>query len=167
MKNTVQNDERVIGESNRIYRLCFFILCGGIFLDLIIKFNLYTFWETTAQTLQLFLLETVLLVTVFYMHIFMLARRGIAFGSVCTELGRFPCGRYALLASVPALMISLGIWLPRFALGSWEYGVFNAILFCSAIIILTFLAGFLVLFGSFYAAFRVAKSRATAELDEE
>ena len=159
-------DERIVNESNRIYRLCFYILCGGMLLDLLVKFNLYNFSENAAVTVQLFLPETLLLFAVFYTNIFMLARKGIAFGAEWYDLSdgaKCPTKRYAAISLAVALVIAIGLWTPRLAFGNWEYGVFAAILFCAVIYIVTFVLAFLVMFVSLRVAFRMAKRSASDE----
>ena len=159
-------DERIVNESNRIYRLCFYILCGGMLLDLLVKFNLYNFSENAAVTVQLFLPETLLLFAVFYMNIFMLAKKGIAFGAEWydpSDGAKCPTKRYALISLAVALVVAIGLWTPRFIFGTWEYGIFSAILFCGAIYLITFVLAFLVMFVSLRIAFRVAKKYAMQE----
>lgn len=159
MRNRV-TDERILAEENRIYKICFYVLCGGLFLDLIVKFNLYRFSETAGETWVSFGLETVFLVAVFYINLFLLARRGIAFAAADIETDRFPRRRYACVAGGLALLLSLGMWTVRFSVGSWEYGLPAAILFCGAIYLLTFVLAFLLLYGSFYIAFCIARQNA-------
>lgn len=159
-ERVVCNDERVTAESNRIYRFCFYVLSGGMLADLTVKFNLYNFSENALMTAQLFLPEVLLLFAVFYMNVFMLARKGIPFGAEGYGTERCPVGRYAVLSAIISLVISVGLWTPRFAFGSWEYGAFSAILFCAAIYLITFVIAFTVLFLSFVLAFSMAKRRA-------
>ena len=157
-------DERIVNESNRIYRLCFYILCGGMLLDLLVKFNLYNFSENAAVTVQLFLPETLLLFAVFYTNIFMLAKKGIAFGAEWydpSDGAKCPTKRYALISLAVALVVAIGLWTPRFIFGTWEYGIFSAILFCAVIYIVTFVLAFLVMFVSLCLAFRMAKRSAS------
>ena len=159
-------DERIISESNRVYRLCFYFLCGGILIDLLTKFNLYTFNENSAVTLQLFLPETLLLCAVFYVNIFALAKKGIPFGAADYEGEQCPNKRYSAISAVISFLIAFGLWTPRFAFGYWEYGIFSAILFCAAIYLITFVIGFTVLFFSFRLAFHLAKHYANIDTDE-
>lgn len=156
MKNAL-NDERAVYESNRIHKRCFYILCVGIFVDLIIKFNLYKFEEDVLQTVLAFAIEAVLLVAVFYINLFALARKGIAFGASEVELDKFPIKLYASLSALIAFTLAVGMWTLRFCTGSWEYGLFNAVLFCSAIYLVTFVFAFLIIYIGFYFAFAVAK----------
>ena len=162
MKNNIQ-DERVINESLKAYKISFYVLTIGIFFDLIIKFNLYSFSQTTSETALAFFIETALLVTVFYLNIFLLAKKGIAIGinSVC--LDSFPRKRYASISAIISGIIAIGLWTIRFSTGSFEYGLGNAILFCALIYIFTFVISFAVLFTSFYFAFKLAKKSQTNE----
>ena len=165
-RNATCVDERITTECNRIYRLCFYILCGGMLIDLLVKFNLYNFSENASVTVQLFLPETLLLLAVFYTNIFMLARKGIAFGAEWYDLSdgaKCPTKRYAAISLAVALVIAIGLWTPRFAFGNWEYGVFAAILFCAVIYIVTFVLAFLIMFVSLRVAFRMAKRSASDE----
>lgn len=169
-KTLVRTDERIASESSRIHRLCFYILSGGMLVDLLAKFNLYTFNENAFVTVQLFLPEILLLCAVFYMNLFMLARRGIAFGAEWYDITaetKCPNRRYAAISAIVALVIAVGLWTPRFAFGYWEYGILSAILFCAALYLITFAIGFLVLFFSFRIAFGVAKRYALNEEIEE
>ncbi len=156
MKNKIQ-DERVVNESLKIYKISFFVLCVGIFFDLIIKFNLYNFNETATETILAFFVESILLVTVFYLNIFMLARKGIAIFINDVNLKKFPKKRYATVSGIISGVISIGLWTIRFCTGSWEYGIVNAIVFCALIYIVTFAISFVILFSSFYLSFWVAR----------
>lgn len=156
MKNKIQ-DERVESESLKIYKICFFILCIGIFLDLIIKFNLYSFSETTKETVLAFLIESLLLIAVFYLNVFLLAKKGIAILVSSVNLEKFPKKKYAIASAIISGAIAIGLWTIRFCTGYWEYGVGFAILFCSLIYIITFTVPFVVLFVSFYLSFKIAR----------
>ncbi len=155
MKNNI--DERTVYESNRIYKRCFYILCCGIFFDLVVKFNLYKFEENTLQTVLAFGIETMLLATVFYVNLFSLAKKGIAFGVSDTELDKFPAKIYVSLSFGIAFTLSVGMWTLRFCTSSWEYGLLSAVLFCTVIYLVTFVLAFLMVYLSFYFSFRVAK----------
>ncbi len=160
MSNRIQ-DERIISESNRIYRICFYILCGGIYLDLIVKFNLlYSIGDGGLPTLWMLGLETLILLGVFYINIFMLAKRGIAFGATDLDTDRFPKRRYALVAGGIALVFAIGMWTLRICTNTWEYGVWNAILFLGLLYLLTFAFAFAILYFSFWIVFRIAKKNA-------
>lgn len=158
MKNNIQ-DERVINEGLKAYKVSFYVLCIGIFFDLIIKFNLYSFGESTLETALAFLIEAMLLVTVFYLNIFILASKGIAPFISDVNLDKFPKKRYALISGIVGGVISVGLWTIRFCTGSWEYGLASAILFCTLIYIFTFIIAFAILFVSFYVSFRIAKKK--------
>jgi hypothetical protein len=135
-------------------------------IDLLVKFNLYNFSESASVTVQLFLPETLLLLAVFYTNVFMLARKGIAFGAEWYDFSdgaKCPTKRYAVISLAVALVIAIGLWTPRFTFGNWEYGVFTAILFCAAIYLVTFVLAFLVMFVTLRIAFRVAKKYAMQE----
>ncbi len=162
MKNNIQ-DERVTNESLKAYKISFYVLTIGIFFDLIIKFNLYSFGETAKETVLAFLIETALLVTVFYLNIFLLAKKGIAIGANTVNLDRFPKKRYACISVIISLVIALGLWTIRFSTGSWEYGLGNAILFCALIYLFTFALSFAILFTSFYFAFKLTKKSQSDE----
>ena len=158
-RNNMQ-DERVISESNRIYKSCFYILCGALFLSVIVQFNLYSFGSLQSEPFPLFVIEGILLIIVFYLNLFLLARKGITVGVNEVTPGKFPKKRYALISGTIALLLSLGLWTLRFCIGHWEYGLLPAILFCSAIYALTFAVAFAVLYGSFYIAYTIAKKHA-------
>lgn len=150
-------DERIHSESNKIYSVCFYILCAGVLLDLILKFNFYRFDLSFGEIMLSFGIELLLVVAVFYANLFLLASRGILFGASGLELARFPKGRCLCVSATAAGIVSAGMWGIRILTGSWEYGLAWAILFWAIILSVTFLSVFAVLLLSLYLAWRVAK----------
>lgn len=159
-------DERVVGESNRVYRLCFYILCGAVVTDVIVKFNLWTFTGRDGGLLLYAGIEAAILLAVFYISTFWLAGKGIPVCAADLTGGRFPRGRYAAVSAVGGLIVSVGLWTIRFAAGTWEYTLWGAVLFCGMVYIATFLAAFAVLYATFFAAYKVA-ARSNRRIVEE
>ena len=165
-RNIRVTDERVVGESNRVYRLCFYILCGAVFADVIVKFNLWTFTGRDGGLLLYAGIEAAILLAVFYVSTFWLAKKGIPVFAAESTGGRFPRGRYAAVSAVGGLIVSAGLWTIRFATGTWEYGPWGAVLFCGSVYIATFSAAFAVLYATIYAAYKVA-ARSNRRIVEE
>lgn len=151
-------DERIISEYGRLYRICFYILYGGILLDVILKFNFYSFSETTTQTIQLFITEIILLISVFYITLFSLAKKGILFFFENVEPTKFPRKKYILLSVSVSATLALSLWTLRIIMDpTWIYGWLSGLLFLSAIYLITFTLSFIFLYLSFYLSYRVAK----------
>lgn len=159
-------DERVVNESNRIYKICFYIICIAFFVDIIIKFNLWGFNETTTKFIIMMGLESVFLIAIFYISTFALAIKGITILTV-SDYRYFPKKRYFVICLIGGIIVSLGLWTIRFTTGYWEYGLLQAIIFCGAIYLVTFLITFVILYVTFYIAYRVAKKSSERLLKED
>lgn len=143
-------DERVIAESNKIYKICYYIICIAFFVDIVIKFNLWGFSESSLSFMIYLGLESIFLVAIFLFSTFLLAKKGITVFATDLNNGSFPKRRYMIVSAIGGIVVSVGLWTIRFATGSWEYGLLNAILFCGCIYIITFLIAFIFFFAILY-----------------
>lgn len=159
MKNNKIVDERVIFESNKIYKYCFYILCGGILIDLMLKINLWIF-GSSDYNLPFFVvigLEAIFVIVAFLSNVFLLAKKGILFG--IGDLGNesFPKKKYALLSTYLSLGIAIASFCLRFFFYESEYGFFWSFLFIFILGLILMLLSFIVFYLIFYLAFRVAR----------
>lgn len=159
-------DERVVNESNRIYKICFYIICIALFLDIIIKFNLWSFADDSTEFLVTIGIESVFLIGIFYVSTFLLARKGITVLTQ-TDPSFFPKKQYGIICLIGGIIVSVGLWTIRFATGSWEYGFWKAVLFCGLIYLVTFLITFVALYLTFYFAYKVAKTISEKMMQED
>lgn len=158
MKSKNVCDERVYYESNKVFRISFWILCAGIFADLCWKFNVYTF--DSAKYMAGMITEGAILVVAALFNLFAAAAKGIPpYGN---EVEKFSKARYALIAACVAVATTCGMWLPRFCIFGWEYNVLTGILFVGAILLVTAAAIFGLVFLLLYLAFRLARKKAFA-----
>lgn len=172
MKNNAKIfDERIINESNKIYKKCYIIFYIFILIDLIIKFNLSNFITKESNYLWfLFGLESLFLVIIFYFNLYSHACKGILIGSSDLSNNRFQFKRYLLISSAVSLIISIGLWGTRLivyiCLGlTGDMPMFVLILFMIILIILTFIILFSILFISFLMAYKVARKKNELELE--
>lgn len=181
MKLNKVNDERVLFESNKIYRLCFYVLCAGIFLDLMIKFNLWNFGgiqpiydKITGELISsgkgvndfpLFIamgLEALFLFGTFLANIFMLAKKGISFGISDLDIDRFPKKRYSLISLYISSAIAIAAYIIRVIIYivdgvSSSPNLFAEFIILFLLVLVAFIFTFLIIYLTFYIAFRFAK----------
>lgn len=178
MKKEKINDERVLAESNKVYKTCFIALCIGIFVDTVFKFTAWYYYNPnpTVSKDGMFLsngdvlpfyviwgIEALLLATVFLLCLFSLAKKGIMLGDNNIERKRFAAGRFALISLIAASTVFILILLSHLITslpigsGSSEYGAWGVVimLLVYALITVPIFAFFYLMF---YVAFKVTKS---------
>lgn len=170
-KNHKIYDERIIGESNKIYKKCYIVFFIFILIDLIIKFNMKNFITKESNYLWfLFGLETLFLVVLFYFNLFSHACKGMLIGSSDLPNNKFQFKRYLLVSSIVSLIISIGLWGTRLivytCLGlTGDMPLFILILLILILILITFIILFTILFFSFFIAYKVAHKKNETELE--
>jgi hypothetical protein len=137
----------------KTYKLCFYILCAGIFADFAVKFNLYDFNGDFFIQMGI---ELFILVTVFLFHIFMLAKSGILFGMGGTMTEHFPLRRYALISLYFAAAMVFSAFIIRVITNISHNMLYEAVN-AGYIILFVFLAVYITLLTVFYTAFRIAR----------
>lgn len=163
-------DERVIAESNRIYKKSFFLFCAVILADLILKSNMSRFvMKGRGYWWLLFGLEAAFLAAMFYFDLFAHARKGILVGATDLPNERFPKKRFCLIGSVISLTVSVGLWGTRFAVyaimglnGDIPLGA--AVILMLILCAVTFALLFAVLYISFFAAYLIASKQNKSDL---
>lgn len=163
----VLNDERVVKESNQIYKICFYVLWTFIFIDVLIKFNLYTFDESPSYMWYLFGVEALFLVVIFYFYIIANASKGILIGASNLEINKFPLKRYLLISVILSLILSIGLFVIRYIVsnikglvgdgGEYWIGFFT---------LLTFVLAFITLFSSFYLCYSIV-TKVNKKMEEQ
>lgn len=153
-------DERVVNESNQIYKICFYILCGFIFIDIIIKFNLYTFNESPSYMWYLFGVETLFLLITFYFNLIANACKGILVGASDLEINRFPLKRYTIISLVLSLIIAIGMFVIRYIVSNIKSLVGDGGEYWIAFFtLIAFIISFSILLISFYICYRVVTAK--------
>lgn len=163
-------DERLISESNKIYKKCYIIFCAFVLIDLIIKLNMSSFITKKSNYLWiLFGLETLFLIITFYFNLLSHAHKGILIGASDLPNNKFQYKRYSIISSVIALIISVGLWGSRLIIYS-SFGL-NGDVPISIIIItivvlslITFIIIFSILFLSFFISYKIAEKINKTEL---
>lgn len=151
--------ERIVAEVNRVFRILFYLLCAGVFLDLVCKWNTFRFQLSFWEVMRGFGFETLLLFLVFFAHVFLLAARGIYFCAPMSDVTSFARRRTIAVAATLSAALTLGLWGVRFATNFWEYGILSGILFILAVCLVTFALAFLLFFGTFYIAWCISKKQ--------
>lgn len=164
-------DERIISESNKIYKKCYIVFFVFILIDLIIKFNMSNFITKESSYLWfLFGLESLFLVVLFYFNLFSHAYKGMLIGSSDLPNNKFQFKRYLLISSIVSLIISIGLWGTRLivytCLGlTGDMPMIVLILLMIILTLLTCVILIAVLFVSFLLAFKVALKKNENELE--
>lgn len=170
IKNHKIYDERVISESNKIYKKSYIIFCVFILIDLIIKFNMSNFITEELNYLWfLFGLELIFLIILFYFNLFSHAHKGILIGASDLPNNKFQFKRYLLVSSVISSIISIGLWGTRLLIYAClkligDMSVPTIIIIMLILITLTFVIVCSVLFFSFFISYKVAQKKNKIEL---
>ena len=155
------DDERVLSESGRIYRIGFWVLSAGILLDVLIKLALYL--PGSRQTWGLFPLvgmEGIVLAGALVLCALLAAGRGILTLGADPEAERFPARHYALVSLGLGLGLSVaGLALRAIFYPHWEFDAGALVLVFGLIILFVTGVTFLVCFGTLYLMFRIARWR--------
>lgn len=174
MKNTIR-DERIAAESNKIFKICFYLLCSGIFIDLAVKFNLIGYIDDTVFSfwtwgIHVFVgIEFLFLSAIFYTVIFTLAKRGILIGCENVVWNEFPAKRYAAITAVLSAIFSVCMWTLRFCIPDPFYAWYYYLAAWAIFVSLTFVFVYGLLYLVFFLAYVVADkhNRKIIESDEE
>ena len=155
------DDERLMTESGKIYRIGFWVLAAGILLDLLIKTATYLpAWVGEEGIFPLMGLETAVLVGTLLLCALLAAGRGILTVGANPEADRFPAKHYALVSLGIGLGLSVASLLLRAIFHpSWEFDTGALVLVFGILILLVTAFTFVVCFAAFYLLFRVAKWR--------
>ena len=155
------DDERLLSESGRIYRVGFWVLAAGILLDVLIKLALYL--PGSRQSWGLFPLvgmEGGILAAALVLCALLAAGRGILTLGADPEADRFPARHYALVSLGAGLGLSAaGLALRAVFYPHWELGAGALVLVFGLIILFITGVTFLVCFGTLYLMFRIARRR--------
>lgn len=164
-------DERVIAESNRIYKKCYFLFSAVILADLILKFNISRFiTKQHGYWWLLFGLEAAFLAATFYFVLFAHARKGILVGVTDLPNERFPRKRFCLIGSVISAAVSVGLWGTRIAVYAimglnGDMSIGTAVILILILCAVTFALLFAVVYISFFVAYKVAEKQNKVETD--
>ena len=155
------DDERLLAESGRIYRIGFWVLAAGVLLDLLVKTATYLpAWVGEEGIFPLMGLETLVLLAALLLCALLAAGRGILTVGADPEAERFPARHYALVSLGIGLGLSVASLLLRVVFHpGWEYDVWALVLVFGILILIVTAFTFAVCFVSFYLLFRVAKWR--------
>ena len=155
------DDERLLSESGKIYRIGFWVLSAGILLDVLIKLALYL--PGSRQSWGLFPLvgmEGIVLVAALVLSALLAAGRGILTMGADPEADHFPARHYALVSLGVGLGLSAaGLGLRAAFYPHWEFDAGALVLVFGLIILVVTVLTFLICFSAFYLLFRVARWR--------
>lgn len=155
------DDERLMAESGRIYRIGFWVLAVGILLDLLMKVAVYMpSWVGEEGIFPLLGLEGIVLVAALLLCALLAAGRGILTLGADPEAERFPAKHYALVSLGIGLGLSAVSLLLRVIFHpGWEFDVGALIVVFGLVVGFITALTFVVCFAAFYLLFRVAKWR--------
>ncbi len=161
-------DERVVAETNRIYRIGYHILCFGILADLVLKYSgAMPAWLDGEN--KLFSLEFWVLLAANAAIVVLMVRRGMMDDNAYAEAETFPLRHYAGVAVLAGLaagvVYAVLSWLGG---GYWEGLDAGSLLLVMAVmtVSITVCTGPLILL-IYYACFRAAKKRRQAQREDE
>ena len=155
------DDERLMAESGRIYRVGFWVLAVGILLDVLMKTAVYLpTWVGEEGIFPLLGLESLVLVAALVLCALLAAGRGILTLGADPEAERFPARHYALVSLGIGLGLSVVSLLLRVIFHpGWEFDTGALVLVFGLVVLFVTGITFLVCFATLYLLFRVAKRR--------
>ena len=155
------DDERLLAESGKIYRVGFWVLAAGILLDVLMKAAVYLpAWVGEAGIFPLLGLEGMVLIAALVLCALLAAGRGILTLGADPEADRFPAKHYALVSLGLGLGLSAaGLALRAIFYPHWEFDAGALVLVFGLIILFVTGVTFLVCFGTLYLMFRIARRR--------
>ena len=155
------DDERLLAESGKIYRVGFWLLAAGILLDILMKAAMYLpAWVGEAGIFPLLGLESLVLVAALVLCALLAAGRGILTLGADPVADHFPAKHYALVSLGLGLGLSVISLLLRAVFHPhWEFGPGALILVLGLIVLFVTGATFAVCFGTLYLFFRIARRR--------
>lgn len=156
-------DERVIAETNRIYKISYYILCFGILADLMLRYTGATpAWldgNSKAASLEFWAL---LLSNVVW--VVLMVRKGMMDDNAYAEAEVFPLGHYAAVAvftgAAAGVVYALLMWLGGRFWDGLKDGSLLLVMGITAVSIAVCVSVMILLV--FYATFRAAKKRRRA-----
>lgn len=154
------DDERLMAESGRIYRVGFWVLAVGILLDVLMKTAVYLPAWVEEGIFPLLGLESLVLVAALVLCALLAAGRGILTLGADPEAERFPARHYALVSLGIGLGLSVVSLLLRVIFHpGWEFDTGALVLVFGLVVLFVTGITFLVCFATLYLLFRVAKRR--------
>ena len=163
------DDERLLAESGKIYRVGFWVLAAGILLDVLMKAAVYLpAWVGEAGIFPLLGLEGMVLIAALVLCALLAAGRGILTLGADPEAERFPARYYALVSLGLGLGLSVaGLALRAVFYPHWEFDAAALVLVLGLVILVVTGIAFLVCFTTFYLLFRIARWRRRRFQDPE
>lgn len=108
MKNKVLNDERLSSESNKIYKICFHILCLCLLIDVIYKFYYHNVLVGIRNGLWInYVIELIVLVVFLYLSLFIHAYKGIVVYAVDLPNNKFQLKRSLKVSLTVSAFVSI------------------------------------------------------------
>ena len=155
------DDERLLAESGKIYRIGFWLLAAGVGVDVLIKLALYL--PGSGQSWGLFPLvgmEGIVLVAALVLCALLAAGRGILTLGADPEAERFPARHYALVSLGIGLGLSVVSLLLRVVFHpGWEFDTAALVLVFGLVVLFVTGITFIVCFATLYLLFRLARRR--------
>lgn len=162
-KNKIINDERLLLESNKVFKICFHILCIALLIDIIYKFySNNTFSSFNNGTWMNYIFELIILVVFLYLSLFLHAAKGIVIYAIDLPNDNFQWKRslkVSLLVSsiISILSFILPIILIKIFKGIPEMPFKDAFMICSLLTIAVFIILFILFNINFFFAYLIAK----------
>ena len=139
-------DERIVNESNKIYKICYYILMIIVMVDIIIEFNIKITFTTMNGVDKTFIFKVILFILLFYINFFLHASKGVLLGIKEVFVEHIPVKKMLSISLLYSSILSFFLWIPRIIY--YKVIGFNSELSVSMFIIFVclFLVSFIVLF---------------------
>lgn len=156
-------DERVIAETNRIYKIGYLILVLGILVDLYLQIADSGMGEAQFRPVEL---GTLVLANA--VCLVMMVRRGLSDDDRYAEADVFPRKHYALVSlAAGAGSAALFLVIRMVAFPYWEFGTKTFILVMGICFLSILLTTAITVYLLQYVVFRLAKNRRAREQEED
>ena len=158
-------DERVRTEVSRVYKIGYYILSFGIFIDLLLQLTGVQFGVDGAQV-TFRPVELLVFIAAQIACAVLMARRGLMDDNGFAEAETFPLKHYVLVGlaagAVAAAIVSVANFRNSAAWSGFDRGTLFAAIAIQFLVMVPFTAALIVL--AYYAAFRAAKKRRALQM---
>lgn len=165
MKNKILNDERLSSESNKIYKVCFHILCMSLLIDVIYKFYYHNVLVGIRNGSWInYIIELIVLVVFLYLSLFIHAYKGIVVYAVDLPNNKFQLKRafkvsFTVSSYVSLITFIIPIIIKGVIKDFYDIPFINALSIFFLFAIGCFILLFIIFNINFYLAFLLANYR--------
>lgn len=145
-------------KKNQIHKKCFFAFFVCVFLNFMLKVNLWNLVSNTMKNILLWVMEPLPIVLVLYFDLFIHAKNGMMPVGQIEDWHHFPCVQYAKWSVGLSVIFTISLWSLRMLVaGPGELYGFPFLAMTLLLYATTWVFCSIVIYSSFYVAFLIAR----------